>query len=121
MPNFMSSRLAKWRKLTPEAIDRNVKVADDKTSATRGIVRNFPLNFDKKSASLEFLVVEKMPVDIIIGSTTLEPLEARIDIGNNFVTVNIHGSEVLLGFEYECTRERDIQHENNESEDFSYG
>lgn len=97
VPRLMSSRLSTELKQTTEATYHNIKVADEKKSTTRGIVRNFPLSFSGKAVSLEFLVVEKIPVDIIIGSPTLESLEARLDIGHNFETVNIDGSVVQLG------------------------
>lgn len=47
---------------------------------------------------MEFLVVDDKPVDVLIGSPTLEKLEARLDMGHNFVTVTIDETEVQLGF-----------------------
>lgn len=84
--------------LKSEATDRNIKVADGKTSETRLVIRNVSFSFAVKAASLDFLVFEKMLVDIIIGSPTSESLEARLYREHNFVTVKIDGSVVQLVF-----------------------
>lgn len=104
---------------TLEGTDLNIKVADEKTSKTTGVVTNVPLSFAGKSEFLEFLFVELIPVDMIIGSPTIEYLEALLNMGHNFVTITIYGAEVQLGFEYERTRQSEFRQDATDSEDFS--
>lgn len=73
-------------------------MAGRKSLNSRGIFWNFPLYFAGKATSLEFRVVEKMAIDMIIFSATLEALESRLDIGHSFLTVKLDGKEVVLGF-----------------------
>lgn len=71
VPNLISSLLATEIALKLEANDRKIKVAYAKTSKRRVVVGIVPLLFVSKPASLEPLLVERIPVDIIIEIPTL--------------------------------------------------
>lgn len=45
-----------------------------------------------------------MRVDMVTYTLTLEILEARNDMGHNFVKMTIDGHVVLLGFEFETKK-----------------
>lgn len=46
------------------------------------------------TASVEFLVGDGMPLDVVIGRPTLGSLDTNMDIGHRYVTGKIYGTEV---------------------------
>lgn len=83
VPNLLSSRLARDLALSRESTDRIIKVSDGSPSPPRRVVKGVPLSFAAKTASLEFLAGDDMAVDVIIGSPTMESLEAKMDMGHS--------------------------------------
>lgn len=58
------------------------------------------LLFESKTL-LNFLVVDDPQGDVIIGSPTLEKMQAYIDMGNHTVTVTIEEKHCILGLKYD--------------------
>lgn len=79
----------------------------------------YSLVASRKTASLDFLVIDEMPVDVIISSPTLEPLEAKLDMRHRYVTVKINETWVQLAFEYERTQTTAAMPDHTDNYDLS--
>ena len=118
VPNLMSASLAGVLSLAPEATTKKITVADGTNAVVRGFLTEISVSFSNFTVRLDFLVVEGTPVDIIIGCPALEMLQARLDMGEQHVTITIGDQSVQMSFEYDQYRMQDYQ-EGTDSEEFT--
>ena len=59
-------------------------------SRLRGILTDVPVSLEDQVSSLNFLVLEETPVDVIIGVTALESLHATLDLRSQSVRMTIN-------------------------------
>lgn len=109
VPNLVSRQLCEQLCVKPEKSEKSIKVADGSMAPTCENLKEIPIFFGGHPISLDFLVVYETPVDMIIGSPTLEKLEARIDMGHSYVTATIDGVDVQLSFEYTNRKAKSTQ------------
>ena len=101
IPNVMSTGLAKKLKLDLEPTNRRIIVADGSSGSCQGVVSAIPVGFGDIVKRLDFMVVDSVPYDLIIGAPTLVKLCTRIDLYHQTVKLRHNGQSETLNLEYE--------------------
>ena len=91
VPNLLSTSLAYDLGLTLKPTTKKITIANGKRSICRGLIENVPVSFAGIRVSMDFLVVNGMPFDVIIGAPALESLHAQLDLGQQTVKVSVGG------------------------------
>lgn len=63
----MSDILAEEMSITPEDTNHKINMADGNNATVLGMIADVPVSFDRKVSLMDFLLVEGVPVDIIVG------------------------------------------------------
>lgn len=95
---LLSSQLCEPLCLKAEKSEGSITVADGSTAPPCRNLIEIPISFGGHPVSLDFFDVDEMSVDMIIGTPTLEQIEARIDMGHSYVTGTIDGLDIHLSF-----------------------
>lgn len=78
-PSLMSWKLCARLALCPKATDWQVTVDDRTIENILGCIEDVPVSHSSMVVPLEFLVLLNTPVEFIIGSSTLEVMQACPD------------------------------------------
>lgn len=120
VPTLMSSRLAKNLNLRVKETDRKITVAAGSAADCNGMVGSVPLTFDDIQIPIYLLVVEGPHFEMIVGSPTLEDLQACIDLGNHTVKIKFEGRIATLSQNYDSGYIKTNQGKTNR-DDFTSG
>ena len=118
VPNLMSTEIATDLSLKIEPTTKKITVADGTMARCRGVVSDLPVHMDRIVCPMDFLVVDKPPVNVIIGMPTMETLRTRIDLGLRTVRLSFEGRTTEISLEHERMRPIEAGNETA-SEDFT--
>lgn len=118
VPNLISAQLLARLGAEPSSTRRTITVANGVHARCRGLVKDVPVLFAERVTKLDFLAVDGVSVDVLIGLTDLERLQTTLDLGGQFVDFNISGKLVRTGLRSE-TDQHNGEHEPDEDEDFT--
>ena len=121
-PNLLSSSLCQRLSLEVIKTDRRITVANGNKTGVTGIVTDVPISLgDNLIVSMDFLVIDNPPFDVIIGQPALEALQAIIDFGKQEVRLTVGPNSTILGFEYAGESLPKDNVSGTDSEDFTSG
>ena len=122
IPNLLSSSLCQRLSLEVIKTDRRITVANGNKTGVTGIVTDVPISLgDNLIVSMDFLVIDNPPFDVIIGQPALEALQAIIDFGKQEVRLTVGPNSTILGFEYAGESLPKDNVSGTDSEDFTSG
>ena len=83
-----------------------------------GILKDVPNTLWDATVHLDFLVVDGIPFDVIIGPPSLEDLQACLDLGKQLVKVTAGDKTVKINLDLDVATE-DVARSGTDSEDFT--
>ena len=101
IPNFMNASVASKLSLSPKPTSTKITVANGQKTTCLGSIEGVPVSLKGTVTSLNFLVVEGSPFDILIGYPTLEELQACIDLGHQSVKMVIGNKTSEMSLEFD--------------------
>ena len=116
IPNVMNASVASKLSLSPKPTSTKITVRQKTTCL--GSIEDVPVSFNGTVTSLNFLVVARSPVDILIGYPTLEELQACIDLGHRSVRMVIGNKTVKMNLEFDQVSPI-VADSETDSEDFT--
>lgn len=117
-PNVVSPRVVERLSLIPQATNKVLTVANGEKSGVKGKLQDVPVSFDGMTAGLDFVVLENLPFDIVIGRPTLKRLGGVLDFKAEEVRLDYREKIVKLPMISEYARPRDLG-SGTDSEDFT--
>lgn len=78
-PNVLSPSVVKWLSLNPEGTKKVVTVATGDKSGAQGKLTNIQVLFEQLQAGIDFIILENVPFDVVIGRPTLKRLGGVLD------------------------------------------
>lgn len=117
-PNVMSLQLAKQLGLQLQETKKVVTVANGSRSGVLGKVNCIPVLFESLQVYMDFVVLENVPFDVVIGRPTLKRLGAVLDFRTEKVCLDYHGKGAVVPMLSEYVRTRTTQ-EDSDSADFT--
>ena len=122
IPKLVSSRLCRKLSLNVIETDRRITVASGQKSGVTGIVTDVPFDMGNDIVvSMDCLVIDNPPFDVIIGQPALEALQAVIDFGKQEVRLTVGAKSNTLSFDYARVPVPDGDASGTDSEDFTSG
>lgn len=115
-PNLISQKVSNKLNFQAKPTRKTIIVASGDRLKWIGVIRSIPVFFDWLTTKMEFLVVDRDTVDILIASTDIERLQATIDSGGQFADFTIDGQSVCVYLQRE-TDHLDTEEEEEERED----
>lgn len=119
IPNVISNKFVTKLELDVEKTTRRITVATGVKLQVVAILQDVPAWFDTMKVKLNFLVVEGLPYDVIIGDPTMEELKAVLDLANRVATFDIDGDAVQLPLHPDYINCPVNEKEGTDSEDFT--
>ena len=96
IPNVRNASVASKLSLSPKPTSTKITVANGQKTTCLGSIEDVSVLFNGTVNSLNVLVVEGSPVDILIGNPTLEELQACIDLGHQSLRMVIRNKTVKI-------------------------
>lgn len=117
-PNVMSPKLVTKVSLKPEYTSKVVTVATGDKSGALGKLIGIPVLLDTVRVNVDFIVLQNIPFDLVIGRPTLKRLGAVLDFPAEVVQLSYKGKEARLPMISEYVQPRQLTGDTN-SEDFT--
>ena len=118
VPNLISAELVDHLNLVSKETRKTITTADGSSSNCIGRLRNVPITFGHITVPLDFYVVRRTPLGLIVGIPSLEDMRAVLDLGSQHVDIRKGGEFVRLGLQPD-TGSPFVDPENTESEIFT--
>lgn len=116
--NVMSPQVVRKLSLKPEKISKVVTVAPGDKSSAIGKLSNVPLLFGNLQDEVDFIVLENIPFDIIIGRPTIKRLGGVLYFKAEEVRMNYQGHKAIIPMLCEFSKRLELV-EETDSEDFT--
>lgn len=104
----MSPRVVGQLLLVPENTKRVFTVANGEKTGVLGKLNNLPVTFDDFPAHLDFVVLDNLPFDIVIGRPTLKRLGGLLDFQKEEVILLYHELNANLPRMSQYKRPREV-------------
>ena len=101
IPIVMNASVASKLSPSPKPTSKKNTVANGQKTTCLGSIEDVPVSFNGTVTSLNVLVVEGSPVDILIGYLTLQELQAFIDLCHQSVRMVIGNKTVKTSLEFD--------------------
>lgn len=89
VPNLIYMRILREVCIDAKPTKRTITIASNENTRCVGAVKLVPVFFDGVVTKMDFFAMGVLPVDILVGMLDLERLQARIDLGGQFVEFEI--------------------------------
>ena len=101
IPNVTSQKILKKLHLCMQTTNQSIKVASCASEKCVGTLNEVPISFGELVVSMDFLVLEETPYDILFGLPTMIQLRARPDYYRMVLKIHYGGDYEILNYEYE--------------------
>ena len=109
LPNVMSSSMANTLNVTLKPTNQSIRVASGTAEPCSRIAESVPIRSGSITVHLDFLVVDGVPYDLIIGALVLVKLKAKNNMYKQIVKIRYEGKVEILNLEYEGNGEDDSE------------
>lgn len=94
-------KLPKKLSLKLESTNRNIRVASRQTTKTDGVLCAVSVSFSRATEDIDFLTLEFLAIDVIIGLPTVRKMRTHIDLEKDVVRMHIGDKRVTLDMGYD--------------------
>lgn len=89
-------RLLSHMGIDPSPTRRTITVSNGVNVVCKQIGKRVPVMFSGEATNLDFLAVDEVPVDLLIGLINLDLLQATLNLGRQFVDFTINKQSIRI-------------------------
>ena len=116
--NVTSTALPIKLKLNPIPSNRRIIAADGSSGSCHGVVSEIPIRFGDIMNRLDFMIVDSVACDLIIGAPTLVKLCTRMDLYHQPVNLPHNGLNLEYELEIDNNTGKSVTSESDSENDF---